>query len=86
MYGSGTHFPWRRHKANERDSSEFARLEEPSITELNSAWGHSVKVAGGGSDDKVNSGEVGPPSKQIQVKTEVMLISRHRLEYRDELY
>lgn len=77
---------WKLHQAGEQDMSNFTRLEERSINELEPAWGHNVRVAGGGSDGNISLDETGLPSKQIRVKTEVTLISRHRLEYQDQLY
>lgn len=86
-YSSGTNYSknkWGRSRDDGQDISSSSRSEEQPINEP--AWGHNVHVDGPKRGDKISLEEMGSPSRDIRVKTEVILISTQRLEYRDQLY
>ena len=88
-YSSGTHLSkhkWSRNRGDGQDMSSFTRLEEQPINEPEPAWGHNVHVDGGRKEDKISLEDIGSPSWNIRVKTEVILISSQRLEYKDQLF
>lgn len=75
--GSGR---WIRGKISKgSNNEEFSRLDEWGEHQNNAAIGHDVSVRAG-----VEMGEV--PQEGIQVKTEVVLVSTERLDYKDRLF
>ncbi|KAL8798381.1 MAG: hypothetical protein Q9182_006703 [Xanthomendoza sp. 2 TL-2023] len=72
--------------SKESNSSSFSRMGEFS-EELDMPLGHAVDVYGGRGEanrDGTTSMEV--PERGIRVKTEVVLVSSERLDYRDRLF
>ncbi|KAG8525431.1 uncharacterized protein KY384_009075 [Bacidia gigantensis] len=77
-------------KSEADDLRNFSKLDE-APNETHNSWGHNVQVQGGrfgrpGADDDVSLAEMQVSPKRIKVKTEVILISTERLEYRDQLF
>ncbi|KAL8812469.1 MAG: hypothetical protein Q9200_000998 [Gallowayella weberi] len=72
--------------SKESNSSSFSRMGE-FAEELDMPLGHEVDVYGGrmeGNGDGTTSMEI--PERGIRVKTEVVLVSSARLDYRDRLF
>ncbi|KAL8928994.1 MAG: hypothetical protein Q9208_001437 [Pyrenodesmia sp. 3 TL-2023] len=72
---------WITNSARDEEGEEFSRLGEWEARDK--PLGHDVKVRGGiGANKAMNV----PSEGVIQVKTEVMLVSSERLDYRDRLF
>lgn len=76
--GSGR---WIRGKGSKcSHNEEFSQLDE--WVNPNRPMGHDVSVHGGGGGEEMRD----LPQAGIQVKTEVVLVSSERLDYKDRLF